>query len=307
VTHVRPATESKPRRGLTDRDRPLAWLFLLPSVLYLVALVLVPLVATVVFAFSGVTSRHPAYDFTGLANFRAIFADGVFWRSLVNTLIVTGGTVALSVVFGKILANLLIARFRGRWLIRFLAVLPWTTPAALSALSWRRLLDPADSPIDRALRALGVLHGGVGWLQHPGLALTSVVAVQVWRLTPLAAIIMMAGLRAVPRDVEEAARVDGAGLWRRTFEVRIPLMLPMIMVAAVVTGLVTVTDLAVVRVLTGGGPAHSTEVLTSWAYTRGVRDGATGQGTAVALFLLPFVPVAIVALARAARRLAGWR
>lgn len=302
---MRTASEAKP--ALTDRDRPLAWLFVLPSIVYVIALVLVPLVATMVLAFSGVTTHHPIFDFTGLANFRAITRDRVFWRSLTNTLIVTGSTVVATIVLGKILANLLAARFHGRWLVRLVAVMPWATPAALSAVSWHRLLDPVDSPLDRALRSAGILHGSLGWLQHPRLALTSVIAVQVWRLTPLAAIIMMAGLRGVPKDVEEAARVDGAGFWRRTFEVRIPLMLPVILVAAVVIAAITVTDLAVVRVLTGGGPAHTTEVLTSWAYTRGVGDGAVGQGAAITLFMLPLLPVALVILARAARRLGNWR
>ena len=108
MTHVRPASEGK--AGLTDRETPLAWLFLLPSLIYLVVLVLVPLIAVVAFAFSDVSGR--GIHFIGLGDFRAIFADGVFWRSLINTLIVTGTTVVASMALGKILANLLTARFR---------------------------------------------------------------------------------------------------------------------------------------------------------------------------------------------------
>ena len=164
--------------------------------------------------------------------------------------------MVLIVVLGKVLANILLADFRGKWLVRFLVLLPWTTPVALSAISWLWLLDSIYSPIDWLLRQVGLLGPGENmyWLGEPGLAMASVIAVHVWRLTPLAAVIMMAGLVAIPRDMDDAARLDGAGFWRRMFEVTIPLTLPVIAVAAVFAAIFTFTDMAVVDVLTGGGP-----------------------------------------------------
>jgi len=131
----------------------------------------------------------------------------------------------------------------------------------------------------------------------------SVIAVHVWRLTPLAAVIMMAGLVAIPRDIEEAARVDGAGYWRRMFEVTIPLVLPVVAVAALFGAIFTFTDMAVVRVLTRGGPNDSTQVLASWAFYRGIEGGDVAQGAAVALFLFPLLLAATIAILRVARRI----
>jgi multiple sugar transport system permease protein len=130
-----------------------------------------------------------------------------------------------------------------------------------------------------------------------------VIAVHVWRLTPLAAVIVMAGLVAIPRDIEEAARVDGAGFWRRMFEVTVPLTMPIIAVAALFGAILTFTDMTVVYVLTRGGPTNSTQVLTSWAFIRGIDGGDVGQGAAIALFLFPLLLAAAIAILRAVRRM----
>jgi multiple sugar transport system permease protein len=295
------AARGRPTARLADREGFLAWAFLLPSAVYLTALVAVPFCLTAGYAF---TETHgAAHASTGLGNLRAIFRDDVFWRSLGHTLVLTGIAVVLVVLLGKILASVLLAGFRGRWLVRLLVLLPWTTPVALSAISWRWLLDPAYSPVTAILRHAGVAHGGPVWLGRPQPAMAAVIAVHVWRLTPLAAVIMMAGLAAVPRDVDDAARLDGAGYWRRTFGVTLPLTLPVDTAAAVFAAAITFGDMAVVRVLTGGGPHDSTQVLPALAYARGVEGGDIGQGAAIALFLFPLLLAAVFAVLRAARRL----
>lgn len=297
--HGRPHTGQKAR--LADRERFLSWAFLLPPVVYLVALVAVPLCLTVAYAFSDTKARSS--HFAGLRNIRAVVTDDVLWRSAAHTLILTGATVVLVVIFGKLLASVLRSDFRGKWPVRFLVLMPWATPVALSAISWRWLLDPVYSPAGRFLRDSGLAHGDASWLARPQPALATVIAVHVWRLTPLAAVIMLAGLAAIPREVDEAARLDGAGFWRRTFEVTIPLTLPVDAIAAVFAAASTFADMAVVRVLTGGGPHDSTQVLPSLAYLRGVEDGDAGQGAAIALFLLPLLLAAVIAMLRAVRRL----
>lgn len=290
---------------LADRPGALAWIFLLPSVLYIVALIALPFVLAIAFALSDVSAGDPSYDYVGLLNFRRAFDDPVFWRSLGNTFVFTAISMVLIVVLGKVLANILVADFRGKWLVRFLVLLPWTTPVALSSISWLWLLDSIYSPIDWVLRQFGFLGPGENlyWLGQPGLAMTSVIAVHVWRLTPLAAVIMMAGLVAIPNDINEAAKVDGAGYWRRMFEITIPLVLPVAAVAALFGAIFTFTDMAVVRVLTRGGPNDATQVLASWAFYRGIEGGDVAQGAAVALFLFPLLLAAAVAILRVVRRI----
>lgn len=284
----------------------------MPSVVYILALVAVPFVLAVGFALSDVTAGDPSYDFVGLRNFERAFDDPVFWQSLRNTFVFTGISMLLVVVFGKILANILVADFRGKWVVRFLVLLPWTTPVTLGAVAWLWLLDSIFSPIDWVLRKLGWLgspeavfgaESNMYWLGEPTLAMGSVIAVHVWRLVPLAAVIMMAGLVAIPRDLDEAARVDGAGWWRRMFEITIPMTLPVVAVAALFGAIFTFTDMAVVDVLTNGGPNNATQVLTSWAFFRGIDGGDVGQGAAVALFLFPLLLAAAIAILRAVRKM----
>ncbi|MEV0070449.1 MULTISPECIES: carbohydrate ABC transporter permease [unclassified Amycolatopsis] len=299
-----PAT-APARRRLADRDGLLAWGFLLPSIVYIVALVGVPFVLAIAFAFSDVTAGDPSYDFVGFRNFTRVFQDPVFWRALGNTFVFTLISMVLIVVLGKVLANILVADFRGKWLVRFLVLLAWTTPVALSSISWLWLLDSIYSPIDWMLRQFGALGPAenVYWLGRPGLSMASVIAVHVWRLTPLAAVIMMAGLMAIPKDIDEAARVDGAGYWRRMFEITIPLVLPVAAVAALFGAIFTFTDMAVVRVLTRGGPNDATQVLASWAFYRGIDGGDVAQGAVIALFLFPLLLAAAVLILRAVRRI----
>ena len=228
--------------------------FLLPSILYVVVLVAVPFFLAIGFAFSDVTAGDPSFQWAGLRTFERALDDPVFWRSLRNTFVFTVVSMALIVVLGKVLANILVADFRGKWLVRFLVLLPWTTPVALSAVAWLWMLDSVFSPIDWALRNLGLIDGNIYWLGRPHLAMASVIAVHVWRLVPLSAVIILAGLVAIPKDIEEAARVDEAGFWRRMLEVTIPLTLPVVAVAALFGAILTFTDMTVVYVLTRGGP-----------------------------------------------------
>jgi multiple sugar transport system permease protein len=174
---------------------------------------------------------------------------------------------------------------------------------ALSAVAWLWMLDSVFSPIDWVLRNLGLIDSNIYWLGRPHLAMASVIAVHVWRLVPLSAVIILAGLVAIPNDIQEAARVDGAGFWRRMFEVTIPLTLPVVAVAALFGAILTFTDMTVVYVLTRGGPNHATQVLASWAFIRGIEGGDVAQGAAVALFLFPLLLAAAIAILRAVRRM----
>ncbi len=291
------------RRKVADRDGVLSWLLLAPAVVYILALVGVPFLLAIAFSLSDVTGGDPSFDWVGLQNFERIFADPVFWRSLWNTLLFTAVSMFFIVVFGKVLANVLIADFRGRWLVRFCVLLPWTTPVALSTITWLWLLDSVFSPIDWVLREVGIIQSNMFWLGQPDLAMISVIAVHVWRLVPLAAVIMMAGLLSVPKDVQEQAAVDGAGYWRRMFEITIPLTAPVIAISALFGAIFTFTDMTVVYVLTRGGPTNETQVLASWAFFRGIEGSDIGQGAAIALFLFPLLLAAAIAILRVVRRM----
>lgn len=291
------------RRRLSDREGFLAGVCLLPSVVYIVALVALPFFLSIAFSFSDVTAGDPGFDWAGFGNFQRIFHDPVFWRSLQNTLLFSAISMVLIVIFGKVLALILVADFRGKWLVRFLVLLPWTTPVSLSTIAWLWMLDSIYSPIDWLLRHAGVIQGNMYWLGRPRLAMASVIAVHVWRLVPLAAVIIMAGLVAIPGEVQEQAMVDGAGFWRRFFEITLPLTLPVIAVAALFGAIFTFTDMTVVYILTRGGPTNSTQVLASWSFFKGIEGGDVAQGAAIALLLFPLLLAAAIMILRWVRRM----
>ena len=300
---ARRASVAEVRLKMADRDGFLAWLFLVPTVVYIIALVGIPFALAIAFAFSDVTTGDSSFQWVGFKNFELIFQDPVFWTSLWNTLWFTGISLLLIVVLGALLAEILAADFRGKWVVRFLILLPWTTPVALSSVAWLWLLDSIYSPIDWVLRAWGLIEGNMYWLGEPGLAQASVIAVQVWRIVPLAAVIMLVGLLSIPKDIPEAAKVDGAGYWRRMFEITMPLTAPLIAVAALFGAIFIFTDMTVPYILTRGGPTNTTQVLASWSYMRGIAGGDIGQGAAIALFLFPLLLAAAVLILRSVRKM----
>jgi multiple sugar transport system permease protein len=300
---ARRASVAEVRLKMADRDGFLAWLFLVPTVVYIIALVGIPFALAIAFAFSDVTTGDSSFQWVGFKNFELIFQEPVFWTSLWNTLWFTGISLLLIVVLGGLLAEILAADFRGKWVVRFLILLPWTTPVALSSVAWLWLLDSIYSPIDWVLRAWGLIEGNMYWLGEPGLAQASVIAVQVWRIVPLAAVIMLVGLLSIPKDIPEAAKVDGAGYWRRMFEITMPLTAPLIAVAALFGAIFIFTDMTVPYILTRGGPTNTTQVLASWSYMRGIAGGDIGQGAAIALFLFPLLLAAAVLILRSVRKM----
>ena len=291
------------RRYLLDRSGFLAPVMLLPAVVYIVALVAIPFFLAIAYSLSDVTVGDPSFDFVGLRNFRTVLGDDTFRRAVTNTVFMTVVAMALVVVLAKILALVLMKDFKGKWVVRLLILLPWTTPTSLATIAWLWLLDSLFSPIDWVLRQLGLLEGNLYWLGNSELAMSSVIAVQTWRIVPVAAVIIMAGLSAIPDEINEAARVDGAGFWRSLFEITIPLTLPVMAVATLFGAIVVFTDMAVVFVLTRGGPVDSTQVLASWAFFRGIQGGDLAQGAAIALFLFPVLVVFAALILRSARRM----
>ena len=300
-----------PLSHIWDRERVLAPLLIAPAIVYIVVLVGGPFLLAIYYSLSSATTGSQSLQFVGLKNFQAVLKDPVFRKALVNTFIFTLVSQALVLILAKVLALALIKDFRGKWLVRFLILLPWTAPIALGTIGWMWMLDSIFSPIDWILRYVGLLgapdamlgsNSNLYWLGVPSLAMLSVIMVHTWRMLPLATVILLAGLTAIPQEILDAAEVDGAGFWRRLFQIIIPMLLP-IMAVAVLFGIVfTFTDIAVVYILTQGGPVHSTQVLASWAFFKGIEAGDLAQGAAVALFLFPAMAGVAVLMLRLARR-----
>jgi len=287
-----------------DDEAKLGALLLGPAVVYIVALVGFPFLLGVFYSFSDASVGSTSLHFMGLQNYAAIMEDPTFWRSLRNAVVFALVSQILVVVLGKILAMALYREFRGRWLIRLLILLPWVAPISLGAIGWLWIFDPIYSIITWTLHALHLIAptDTPVWLGQPGLAMLSVITVDVWRLLPLATVIILAGLTAIPQDVLDAAQVDGAGFLRRLFLVQLPLVMPVMLVALLFGIVFTFTDMIVIYVLTRGGPYDATQVLASYAYFTGVEGGDLATGAAISLFLFPVLAAIAVFFLTMARR-----
>lgn len=287
-----------------DSEKWLGRLMIGPAILFIVAVVGFPFFLALFYSVSNITVGSESMAFVGLENFKNVIQDPTFRQALWNTFIFAIVSNVVVLVLAKVLALALLKDFRGKWFVRLLILLPWVAPISLGSIGWLWILDSIYSIINWTLRAVGIFgpHTWPIWLGQPNLAMASIITVHAWRLLPLATIILLAGLTSIPQDIHDAAAVDGAGFWRHLFEITIPLVMP-IMLVAVLFGIVfTFTDMIVIYVLTRGGPYDMTQVLASLAFFTGIDGGDLAQGAAIALFLLPVLAVSAILLLRVARR-----
>jgi multiple sugar transport system permease protein len=292
------------RRRHRDADARLGSLMLAPALIYIAAVIGFPFLLGIWYSVTDATVGGGTLHYVGLANFRSIVADPTFWTALRNAIVFTVVSQVLVVVLGKILAMALYRPFPGRWLLRLLILLPWVAPISLGAIGWLWIYDPIYSIVTWSLHALHVIPASDTpvWLGQPHLAMASVIVVDVWRLLPLATVIILAGLTAIPQDIHDAALVDGAGFFRRLFAIQLPLVMPVMLIALLFGIVFTFTDMIVIYVLTRGGPFDSTQVIASYAYFTGVDGGDLASGAAISLFLFPVLAAVALFFLSAARR-----
>ncbi len=292
------------RSALLEEEKWLGRLMLAPAVIYITALVGFPFLLAVYYSLSDATVGSQTLHFVGLRNFQRILENDTFWTSLRNALVFTIISQLLVVILGKVLAMALYKNFRGKWLVRFLILLPWVAPISLGSIGWLWIFDPVYSVINWLGRASGVFgaHTWPIWLGQPNLAMASVIMVDVWRLLPLATVIILAGLSSIPQDIHDAAEVDGATFWRHLTYINIPLVMPIMLVALLFGIVFTFTDMIVIYVLTRGGPYDTTQVIASYAYFTGIQGGDLAEGAAVSLFLFPLLVAAAIFFLTIAKR-----
>lgn len=289
---------------ILDRPNVLGPIFVSPAILYVLALVGVPFLLAVYYSVSAYTIYNQSYHFVGLRNFFQIFESDIFRTTLLNTFIFTFGSQIIGLILGKFGALLLLRPFPGRKLVRALIVLPWVVPVALATVAWEWMFDSLYSVINWTMIALGVMDrsDAPNWLGNPHLAMLCVTIVNAWRFFPFAIVIFLAGITAVPQDVIDAATVDGAGFWRRNYQIIMPIIAPIVVVGLIFGTVFTFTDLSIVYLLTKGGPVNATEVLGNLGFQIGIDSGDVSHGAAVSLVMLPFLFVLVIVMLRFIRR-----
>jgi multiple sugar transport system permease protein len=323
VVAVAARTPGRRWLNLFEQQRFLAAVLIGPAVIFIAVLVGGPLLLAVYLSGTDAVGGTLDGPWVGLDNFRTALDDPNFRRAIRNTILFTIASQAIVLVCAGLIAHALTRPIRGKWILRFLILLPWAAPVPLSTIGWLWIYDSLFSVVNWTL--IHDILPGPGhlflyeivnavtpwtiepfdppqWLGDPTLALAAVISVHAWRIIPFAVVIFLAGLASIPSEVEDAARVDGATGLKKFWYVTLPLQLPIATVAILFGIVFTATDMTVVYILTQGGPFNSTHMLTTQAYFIGIRSGSIGEGAAISLFLLPVLIVVAVLMLRFARK-----
>ncbi|MFL5953249.1 MAG: carbohydrate ABC transporter permease [Gaiellaceae bacterium] len=291
-------------RYLMERRSFLAALLISPAVIFIGVLVGAPLVLAIYLSFTDATAGSLSGKWVGLGNYRAALHDQIFRDAIWHTVTFTLISQAVVIVCAGLLAHALVRSFRGRWAIRFFILLPWAAPVALTAIGFLWFYDPQASIFTWFLVHLHLVDKTnlPNWLGTPRAAMSSIITVQAWRILPFATVIFLAGIASIPKEVDDAAAIDGATGLRKFWYVSLPLQLPIAIVAVLFGIVFTATDMVVPYILTNGGPFNSTQVLTTYAFQTGINAGNIGEGAAIALFMLPLLAIVVIGMLFFARR-----
>ena len=232
--------------------------------------------------------------FVGLLNYRMLAADPDFWGAWRHTLEFTVVSTLAETVFGLGMALLLVEWFPGRGLVRAAMLIPWAMPTVVTSKMFGWLFDGQNGLVNWLLRSLHLIGGNIDWYGSPHTALGTIVIADVWKTTPFMALLLLAGLQTIPGSLLEAARIDGAGAWQAFWRVRLPMLTPILLIAAMFRALDAFRIFDLVYVLTGGGPADSTEVLSTLTYKTLFSALEFGYGSALATAM--FATEALIAL-----------
>jgi multiple sugar transport system permease protein len=297
---AREATLAAPvaRPLISRRARELAggYLYLAPVIVVLGGTVLFPILKAMHMSlYHHVLIKPKEYGFIGLGNYARLLHDQVFWLSLWNSFVWVFGSVTFQFLGGFAAALLLHQGFRGRAVLRTLTLLPWIIPGVVVALIWEFIYQPNYGLLNDVLIRLGWMTERVAWLSSPALAMPAVIVANIWRGVPFFAIMLLAGLQAIPTELYEAARVDGASVGQRFVYITLPMLRPIIVVATATRIVWTFNYADLIFVMTSGGPANATQITSTYtlmqAYSNLDFGYAATLSVALLLIMLAFTTV----------------
>lgn len=270
------------------RRRWLPYALLAPAVVTVGGVVVYPIAQVAVQSLFDIRpTKHAGWDFVGIANYVDAARDGEVWSVLGRSLVWTVGGVFLQFVVA-LTGALLIQNVVGGRLLRTVFVLPWATPIVVGSLAWKFVYQE-NGLVNQILSAVGLSGLRHAWLAEPGTALWAAIVANVWRGFPFIMIMLIAGMVAVPGELYEAAEMDGAGWWRRLRSITLPLIRPSVMASTLMALIWTFNSFSNIYVLTGGGPAGSTDILTTFVYKAAFTSFDFGYASALSMVLFGIV------------------
>ncbi len=289
-------TRAPPAFAIT-RTRRIDWpplLLLLPTAISLGSVCVYPILGGLWLSLHNTMLATRENRFVGWLNYRTLAADPDFWSAWRHTLEFTAVSTLAETVIGLGMALLLVEWFPGRGLVRAAMLIPWAMPTVVTSKMFGWLFDGQNGLVNWMLRSLHLIGGNIDWYGSPNTALGTIVIADVWKTAPFMALLLLAGLQTIPGSLLEAARIDGAGAWQAFWRVRLPMLTPILLIAAMFRALDAFRIFDLVYVLTGGGPADSTEVLSTLTYKTLFSALEFGYGSALATAM--FATEAAIAL-----------
>lgn len=270
------------------------WLLLLPAFLSLASVSFYPIVNGVYLSFTNRSLITQDDDFVGIANYVQLLADAPFWNAWWHTIWFTLVSTLLETFIGLAMALILCETFAGRGMVRAAMLVPWAMPTVVTSKMFGWLFDGQHGIINFILLHAGLINQNVNWYGSPDTALTTIILADVWKTTPFMALLLLTGLQTVPKSLIEAARIDGAGAWTIFWHIRLPLLMPTLLIAGLFRALDAFRVFDLVYVLTGGGPADSTETLSTLSYKVLFSTLQFGYGSAVSTAM--FITEGLIAI-----------
>jgi multiple sugar transport system permease protein len=283
------ATVSLPTSGRARRRLLVfePYLYSAPALLLVAVTTLVPIVIGISYAFRNIMLLDPTSGgFVGLDNFRELLRDASFWNALKNTVVWTASCVGFQFLFGLILALMLNRPFPGRALIQATVFLPWAIPTFLVGMNWSWLLNPAIGPLPHWAYALGLMTAPDNILSDPDYALWGPIFAGIWWGTPFFAITLLAALQSIPREIYEAAEIDGAGGLERFRSITLPFLAPTMVITVLLRTIWVANSSELIVVMTKGGPADASQIVASYVFTQAYQGLNFGYASAVATALV---------------------
>ena len=265
------------------------YLFILPFVIFCLILLLYPVVYSLALSFREATVEtfvSGEMPFNGLTQYRAALEDPIFWKALTNTLLFAFFSILFQFTIGFLLALLFQTNFPWKNFCLAALLVPWVSPILTAANIFKGLFNEVG-PINRLAELIGL--GPFPWLADPSYALPATIVANIWIGFPFNFILLYAGMRSIPEDVYEAAKIDGATFWQRVGFITLPMLKPVTVAVLMLGTIYTVKVFDIVWIMTGGGPANGTHLLSTYAYQVGFSVLNFGQAAAIATLLVVLV------------------
>jgi multiple sugar transport system permease protein len=271
------------RFGYDERS---AAIMLLPAFAVLLLVAMFPIVYSLYTSLYDINLTRPhRQPFVGFGNYARIFADDNFWTAVQRTTVYTLVTVTVTTALATAVAVLLNEAFPGRRVLSALVLLPWATPSIVNGLMWKWIYDPNFGVLNAALKSLGLIDSYVVWLGDPSKSLMLIANAAVWKQMPLAAILLLVTMKAIPADLYRAARVDGANVFQRFMHVTLPGMKPGLMLVLVYETMISIRHFDLFLIMTQGGPGDATYTISWQIYVETFRSLKFGIGAALSYLL----------------------